>query len=151
MNAYERNWSKRKTKKWKISKHRYSMQQQLLYFDLFSYKMTSNGINIYIDGFYTSRSFQWYQEHKFRVHTRKLWPQQFMVTTTTFFSSDYVFSSCSVVATTEYSWSRPHDDLGPNINFSPFSTHSQESYKRKHNLGYQKDSFGEVSYRRKGE
>ena len=36
------------------------------------------------------------------------------------------FTSCSVVMTTEQPWLRPCDNLRPNINFSPFSAHSQE-------------------------
>ena len=49
--------------------------------------------------------------------------------TTTFFQQPLCFSSFSVVATIEYSRSRPRNDLQPNISFSPFSTHSQEAIK----------------------
>ena len=38
-------------------------QERLLYFDFFRYHMSLYCINPYIDGFYTSRSFQRYQEH----------------------------------------------------------------------------------------
>ena len=57
-----RNWSKNKAKKWKISKHCYNIQQQPLYFDILSYNMSSIGIKLYMDGFYTSRSFQRHQD-----------------------------------------------------------------------------------------
>ena len=38
-------------------------QERILYFDIFRNIMSSYGINTYMDGFYTSRSFQRYQEH----------------------------------------------------------------------------------------
>ena len=38
-------------------------QERLLYFAFFRYHMSSYFINLYMDGFYTSRSFQRYQEH----------------------------------------------------------------------------------------
>ena len=38
-------------------------QERLLYFALFRYHMSSYFINPYIDGFYTTRYFQRYQEH----------------------------------------------------------------------------------------
>ena len=38
-------------------------QERLLYFEVFRYHMSSYYINLYMDGFYTSRYFQRYQEH----------------------------------------------------------------------------------------
>ena len=38
-------------------------QERLLYFAFFRYHMSSYCINPYMDGFYTSRAFQRYQEH----------------------------------------------------------------------------------------
>ena len=38
-------------------------QERLLYFDFFRNHMSSYWINQYMDGFYTSRYFHWYQEH----------------------------------------------------------------------------------------
>ena len=38
-------------------------QERLLYFDVFRTHMSSYFIKLYMDGFYTSRSFQRYQEH----------------------------------------------------------------------------------------
>ena len=38
-------------------------QERLLYFDVFRKHMSSYCINSYMDRFYTSRYFQWYQEH----------------------------------------------------------------------------------------
>ena len=38
-------------------------QERLLYFDVFRTHMSSYCINPYMDGFYTSRAFQRYQEH----------------------------------------------------------------------------------------
>ena len=38
-------------------------QERLLYFDVFRTHMSSYCINLYMDGFYTSRAFQRYQEH----------------------------------------------------------------------------------------
>ena len=39
-------------------------QERLLYFDIFRHHMSSYFIKPYIDGFYTSRAFQGYQEHQ---------------------------------------------------------------------------------------
>ena len=38
-------------------------QEILLYFDVFRHHMSSYYIKLYMDGFYTSRAFQRYQEH----------------------------------------------------------------------------------------
>ena len=38
-------------------------QERLLYFDVFRYHISSYYIKPYMDGFYTSRAFQRYQEH----------------------------------------------------------------------------------------
>ena len=38
-------------------------QERLLYFEFFRYHMSSYCIKLYMDGLYTSRSFQRYQEH----------------------------------------------------------------------------------------
>ena len=38
-------------------------QERLLYFDVFRNNMSSYCIKLYMDGFYTSRAFQRYQEH----------------------------------------------------------------------------------------
>ena len=71
-----------KTKKnWKISKHRYNMQHKLLYFDLLSCNMTSNGIKfIWMDSKLQELS-NGTKNTKFEVWMRKLWPQKSMVVT----------------------------------------------------------------------
>ena len=47
-------------------------QERLLYFDVFRHHMSSYCINIYMDGFYTSISFQRYQEHPNRSSDDKV-------------------------------------------------------------------------------
>ena len=61
---------KQRDKAKKISK--LHMQQQLLCFDVFSCKMTPNGSKCYMNEFYTSRSFQRYQEHPNRTSNDKV-------------------------------------------------------------------------------
>ena len=39
------------------------------------YLLVSNDIKFYMDGFYTSRAFQWTKNAKFGVYKRKLWPR----------------------------------------------------------------------------
>ena len=66
------NWSSNK-EVMQVPKHeenqqilQHLQQERLLYFDVFRTYMRSFFIKLYIDGFYTSRSFQWYQEHSNR-------------------------------------------------------------------------------------
>ena len=47
-------------------------QERLLYFEFFSHYMSSYCINIYMDGFYSSISFQRYQEHPNRSSDDKV-------------------------------------------------------------------------------
>ena len=47
-------------------------QERLLYFDVFRHHMSSYCIKPYMDGFYTSRAFQRYQEHKNRSSDDKV-------------------------------------------------------------------------------
>ena len=48
-------------------------QERLLYFDVFRYHMRSYCIKPYMDGFYTSISFQRYQEHPNQSSDDKVW------------------------------------------------------------------------------
>ena len=54
----------------------YLKQERLLNFDVFRHHMSSYFIKPYIDGFYTSRAFQRYQEHPNKVRMTKLWPYE---------------------------------------------------------------------------
>ena len=68
--------------------------------------ITSNAIKLYVDGFYTSRAFQWYQECQIWSLNENVMALRSVVATTTFhghglslFLAATVFYTCNVVMT----------------------------------------------------